>query len=544
METLKNTWNSFLDYLPTLLLAVGWLLVGTVVALVVAAIVRYLLKLTTLDDRMAKWLTGHGEDPKQKSKVESVIAQIVFWVLEIFVVVAFFDRLQLEAISGPLQGMLDQALVFLPKVFAALLIAVLAFLLAKVLKLAVTKAMHAMGADEKVRKHLTGTGSQTTTPATTPSTAASTSSQASLTKSVGNAVFGIVLLLALPLILGVLELDGLLEPVQSMIFEALAFLPNLLLAALILVVGYVAAKLLRQVLTNLLESVGADRLTQSLTESSPTGGLKASKILGTLAFVLVLIPVVIAALNALQVESLTRPAENMLQSVLQAIPNIFAAVALVVLAYFVGKFLKQMVVSLLSSLGFDHLLGKLGGTAATQAMPAEGNLSQDSDSPATMPAESTSPASSKSSPSEVAGTVVLVAVMLIAVQEALELLGFARLGALVQELLGFLASVVLGAIIIGVGVYLANLAAKLIRNTGTPNAELMAKFARYGIIVVAVFMGLSEAGVGETIVRAAFIAAMAGAALAAGLAFGLGGREAAKARLEKLESGSAPPSQP
>ena len=71
------------------------------------------------------------------------------------------------------------------------------------------------------------------------------------------AVYWLVFLLFLPAILGALHLDGLLRPVQSMIDKVLAFLPNLLAAVLILAVGWLLARVIQRVVSNLLAAVGS-----------------------------------------------------------------------------------------------------------------------------------------------------------------------------------------------------------------------------------------------------------------------------------------------
>ena len=91
-----------------------------------------------------------------------------------------------------------------------------------------------------------------------------------------------------------------------------------------------------------------------------------------------------------------------------------------------------------------------------------------------------------------------------------------------------------GSIILVVGIYLANLASKLILSTGLQQRQILALLARVAIIVFAAAMALDQIGVANDIVNMAFGLILAGAALAAALAFGLGGQDVAKYQLVRM----------
>ena len=88
-----------------LLVALIILVVGYLLARIIASVTRRLLKKTNLDNRLAESLSEEGEP--RRYKAEDVIAKIVFWILMLFVLVAFFDRLNLQALALPLQSFLQ-----------------------------------------------------------------------------------------------------------------------------------------------------------------------------------------------------------------------------------------------------------------------------------------------------------------------------------------------------------------------------------------------------------------------------------------------------
>jgi hypothetical protein len=123
--------------------------------------------------------------------------------------------------------------------------------------------------------------------------------------------------------------------------------------------------------------------------------------------------------------------------------------------------------------------------------------------------------------------------MLLASIEASRLLGFATLAALIADLTVFLGQVILGLIIFGIGLYLANLAAEVVRASGAAQAGLLALAARVSILILAGAIALSQMGLASEIIQIAFGVLLAAIALAAALAFGLGGREIAARELDK-----------
>jgi hypothetical protein len=222
--------------------------------------------------------------------------------------------------------------------------------------------------------------------------------------------------------------------------------------------------------------------------------------------VLILIPVLIAALNALALEAITRPAADMLGAILAALPSIFAAALVLVVSYVVGRVVSGLIANLLASIGFNTVLARLG----LGKEPAEGQRT----------------------PAEIVGYLVLVAIMLFAIIEALQLLGFGAVADLVVQFTVFAGQVILGLVIFALGLYLANLAAKTVQDSGVAQSGLLALVARGAILALAAAMALRQMGLANEIINLAFGLLLGGIALAAALAFGLGGREVAGRELK------------
>ena len=143
-------------YLPNLLGALAILVIGWLVALVVAAVVRGALHRTSLDNRVAGWLVGDagaGEVP-----VERYVGKAFYYVIMVFVLVAFFQALNLTIMTEPLNALLNQLTAFAPRLVGAGLLLAIAAVVATVLRRVVGGGIRAFKLDERL-----GGGSTETT---------------------------------------------------------------------------------------------------------------------------------------------------------------------------------------------------------------------------------------------------------------------------------------------------------------------------------------------------------------------------------------------
>ena len=463
-----------------LILVGGWIL-----ALLISAGVRKLLERISIDNQLAQRMGA-----KESFGIEVLLARIVFWIIMLFVIVAVFQALQLTAVTAPLNTLLDKVFAFIPNLLAAAGLAFVAWVLATLLRFIVSKALGATKIDDTLTREA----------------GLEEGRQVPMSESLATIIYWFVLLLFLPAILGALNMNGLLAPIQSMVNELLGFLPNILGAAIILLIGWFVARIIRQIVTNLLVAVGADGLGTRLGLTAAFGEQSLSAVIGTIIYVLILIPVIISALDALDIAAISDPATNMLNTLLDAIPNIFGAMIILVLAYFIGRLVSGLVTTLLTSVGFNRVLTLIG-------------LGQSS-------------SEDQKTPSEIVGYLVLIGIMLFATIEAANILGFEFLAVLVSEFLVFAGQVILAIIIFGIGLFLANLARSVILSMAGTNANLLSQLARVAIIVLTAAMALRQMGIADDIVNLAFGLTLGAIAVAAALAFGLGSREIAGREVE------------
>ena len=469
-ESLQQTLG---QHLPGILGALGILIVGWIIAVAARAAVRKSLGVLKVNTRIA-------ESTQQSIDVEGGTAVGVFWLVILVTLIGVFNSLHLEQVSNPFNALLTQVLGYLPRFAAGVLLLLLAWIIASAARMLITKTLGATDWDEKLSAE---------------------AGMSPMSQSVGNVLFWLIVLLFIPAILSTFDLQGLLDPVRDMINKALGMVPNVAAALAIGFVGWVVAKVLRGLVTNLLAAAGSDKINQSVGLAD---SVRLSQLAGTLVFIFVFVPTLIAALDALKIEAISRPATEMLEIILNAVPHIIAAAMILVITYYVARFAAALITKLLNGIGFDALPEKLG------LMQFHGSLL----------------------PSILTGRLILFFAMLFATVEAANRLDFTQVRDVITTFIKFGGDVLLGGVILVIGFWLANVAYDAIRRASGEQTTGLARIARMAILGLVIAMGLRAMGIADDIVNLAFGLTLGAVAIAVALSFGLGGREAAGRLME------------
>ncbi|MBR3215709.1 MAG: mechanosensitive ion channel [Exiguobacterium sp.] len=492
MNNTTYNFNTFMSWLPELLLAIVILVVGYILAKVLENVTRKALKKARLDERVGIQKDG---EKGEKWTPERIIGKVVFFGVLLLAFLIIFEFMNVPAITEPFSQIYEGFSGLIIGVIKAGLILLVAWVIATLLKKGIQMAGHRLNLSKLMEK----TGQESTSV-----------NQTKWVDTVANIVFYLVLLLALPAVLDALGLRGVSGPFEDLLNSFLGFIPKLVAAALIFAIGYVVAKIVRDILTKFLEAAGLDRLAERFHLSDYVKGSSLAKALGTIVFIFIMIPVTISALEALDIRGISEPAIAMLNNVLVMIPDILVAIVLVLVGVFVAKWLKGVVVSLLENLGVNSVAQKMGFGERASSM----------------------------SIAQVVGVIVQVIVILLFVSEALQVANLEFMASLATAIFAYLPMVIAALIILAVGFWLANMAERLVGSVlvdGAGQPSALRYVAKYAILGLVFFMAVSQLGIAPMIVNTAFLLILGAVALAFGLAFGLGGRETAARYLKKIE---------
>lgn len=328
-----------------------------------------------------------------------------------------------------------------------------------------------------------------------------------LSATLAGVASALVWLLALPALLGTLELQGLLTPVNAMLSRLLAFVPNVIGAAVVLGIGVLVARIARQVVSGLARAAGSEKLAGKLGLATSLGPEGLAGIAGQVVFVLLLLPTTLAALQPLGLDALTQPLSRLFETLINLVPRLLSAALVVGIAVLLGRALANLAAAALAAAGLDRLPQRLGAGALRVA---------------------------GRNPSELAGGAVMLAVVVVAIAQGTEILGLPVLTEIVTVAGAALARLAVAAVILVAGVLLASLAARAVEAGTLPNARALGMTARVAILFFTGALALRQAGLPAEIVALAFGAVVGAVAVAVAVAFGVGGRDVAARVLDRV----------
>lgn len=204
----------------------------------------------------------------------------------------------------------------------------------------------------------------------------------------------------------------------------------------------------------------------------------------------------------------TQPFEDAFGKLLGFVPNLLGGLVILVVGYFVAKVLGKLVGKLLGKVGFDQWMDRAGVSGVLQR------------------------SGTGLTASAMLGKVVFWFVFLISFTMFASALGVPEISAFMSTMLGYIPRIFAAIVIICLAALFANFLAAIIR--GATGNETLAKVGKYAILVYAAFAALTQLGIAVQLTGNTLLIVLAGASLALGLAFGLGGREMAGRALSNL----------
>ena len=444
-----------------------WVIVAIVIAKIISELVWWLLKKANFLKKAFKKIDVSID----LNLIWNIVSKGLYFIIILAWVVWILEYLNIEI--PILNDILDD---FIPRIINALWLTIIAWLLASIAKIAIIKWSKVMDLNKKL------------------------SSWVNVSESIGVIAYWAVIIFFLPQILEELGQNELLKPITNIIDSVTWYIPNIIGASIIFIIWLFIAKIIKQITVSVLNSLNVD-------EASKKFGLNdfsISNLAGTIAYVLILLPVAIQALDKLKIGVISEPATEMLQQIINMIPLLFTAWIIITISYFIWRFVSRLISELLSWAWFDKVL-KLIGLKSVK---------------------------STTKPSEIIGHLAFIYIILLAVVEATSTIGFMTIAALVNEFILFATNVLVGIVILGLWLFLANLAEKAIRTAS--DSKILINIAKTAIIVLTAFMWLQQMWIGWEIITQAFTLVLWAVAVAFALAVWLGWKDIAANEVKKF----------
>lgn len=487
-EFFTNIWNIIVgNHILGIIGALLILIIGWLLAVVVGKKFEMLIK--KLGDN-PKFKLLPTNKPEHTRKVAGVIGKISFYVILLFAVMLSLNVLNLLEGAAPIRSFIEDLMGYSSNLIGAGLLTFIAWLIACVMKWLSSSVLKKFKIDEKFGFESFEEGKRS-----------------QINNTASEVIFWVTFLFFVPAILGALRISVITEPLQQMMTRILEYVPNIIAAVVVLVLGLFIAKVVRKAVSGLLLMARLDQIGEKVGTRKVFGEKSLSNLVGIVAYALVALPVVVAALSALQIDSLTYSVSSFFQRILDATGNIIFAAFLVFIFFIVGGLVSGIVAQLLQGFGFDRMIFNLGFAGKDEAKVAN-------------------------RPSSAVGKLCFIAIMYLSAVIAAELLSFHRLAVLLEDFARFGGNVILAIIVMIIGVFLANVAANAIKDRGS-YSNAIALFVRVVVLIFTGAIAIEQMDIGGSIVQTAFTLILGAICFAFILAFGLGGREFAAEKLQE-----------
>ncbi|CAM4211576.1 mechanosensitive ion channel [Zobellia nedashkovskayae] len=365
---------------------------------------------------------------------------------------------------------------FLPSTIGAILILIIGWFVAGFIKRLITKLIKRTKIDDKM-----GTG------------------KVVISSLIGKLIYFFIMIFVFMLALEKLGMTSVLDPVKNLLNGFTNYIPNIVGAGLVGYIGYMLATIVSE-----LVGLSGDTIQSLVPKLKLPENIDLVNILKKIVFIFIFIPLLITALNILNMDAISVPATHMLEQFFNAIPKILVAVIIIIIFVVGGKFVAGLLTDLLESLKLDGIVKKmnLGGVSSNTNLP------------------------------KLIGNIAFFFIVLFGITTALEKLEFAKLTEILDTLVGVSGNILFGLVILIIGNWIASIAHKAMAKD--ENNLFVASIVRMCILAIFLAMGLKTMGIGDDIINMAFGITLGTIAVTIALSFGLGGREAAGKQMERI----------
>ena len=315
-EPIKDFVGSLTAYAAKIIGAVALAFIAWVVATVLRYGANTLMKMLRFDERFAKYVDGKNGE----TSLSETVSAILYWVVLLFFLPSILNVLEIKGVTEPIQQMFTRILGYIPNLIAAAAILFVGLIAAKIVRKAVTGLIMISGIDALGEK-------------------------AGVSKLFGDkglsSMIGIVayVLVAIPVVISsltALKIDSLSNSVAGFFDKLLNATGDILGAALLIFVAFLAGSFVSGLVTQIFENFGFNQLLAKLgfTSKEEKDSSLPSVVVGKLTFLTIIFMAAVAASDILNFTELSR----LLRTFMEFGGNIIVGVIVLLIGIWVANF--------------------------------------------------------------------------------------------------------------------------------------------------------------------------------------------------------------
>ncbi len=213
-------------------------------------------------------------------------------------------------------------------------------------------------------------------------------------------------------------------------------------------------------------------------------------------------------------EAVTSSVEGLAQTVMSFLPNLLAAIIVLILGLLVAASLGKLVTKLIEITRVDELIDRLGVNKTFKAF-------------------------GKVRVSAIIGWLVKWFLILVVLMAVADILGLTQIIDFLEDVAAFLPNVVIATVILLIGFVGGNFVYEIthrsVKAAKMHSPKFLGNLAKWSVIIFSLMAALIQLNIASSLVQTLFTGLIAMLALAGGIAFGLGGQDAAKALLKDMK---------
>lgn len=329
--------NFFVGGIPNVLKALLLLLLAWIVASIVRSIFQKLLVRVGIGKALSK--TPIVSDEASGEKILHSVGNLIYFLIFILFLPSIFGALNMTEVSQPISNMVDQFLNYIPNLIATIIIITIGVFIARLVRDLFRNFFEALNLDNIFRR-------------VNPEKEDFASSQTKLSSVLATVIYILILIPFVIIGLEALNIASISNPIQAVLQDVVAIIPNIFVAVILITVGYYIGKFLGNLLTNLLQGVGMGKIFATLglsdTDEKPTFNI--AKILGMTVQLLILLFFTVEALHVINLKILN----TIGQAIIHYLPFLLSALIILGLGLFfanlLGSWIKKQTKNSLSAL--------------------------------------------------------------------------------------------------------------------------------------------------------------------------------------------------